>query len=434
MAGSKKASKELKLEEKLKRALVPAEEQPYEVPGNWRWIYLLDSFENQTDSRKKVLRKTYLKKGKLAVVDQGKELVSGYTDDENMAFLGRLPVVIFGDHTRCIKYIDFPFAQGADGIKVLLPNSFYLPKAFYYALQSIEIPDLGYRRHYPLFSQFKIPLPPFAEQQRIVGCIENLFAKLDEAKEKIQTAVEGFDLRKSAILSKAFTGGLTQRFRNQHGIGTDSWEDVVLSDVCEINPHKINTKNLPDDLEVSFYPMSALSEVNGEIVKPKIRLLKEVRSGFMNFSKGDVVFAKITPCMENGKSAVIGDLVNQIGYGSTEFYVLRCGERLYNRYLYHLVRARCFRYEAKAAMNGSAGQQRVPKRFLETYPLRLPSISEQKAISKILDEIFAKEIKIKDISNHLLSQIGVIKKSILIYAFKGKLGTNRKNEENALEM
>ncbi len=204
--------------------------------------------------------------------------------------------------------------------------------------------------------------------------------------------------------------------------------------MCEINPHKINTKNLPDDLEVSFYPMSALSEVNGEIVKPKIRLLKEVRSGFMNFSKGDVVFAKITPCMENGKSAVIGDLVNQIGYGSTEFYVLRCGERLYNRYLYHLVRARCFRDEAKAAMNGSAGQQRVPKRFLETYPLRLPSISEQKAISKILDEIFAKEIKIKDISNHLLSQIGVIKKSILIYAFKGKLGTNRKNEENALEM
>ena len=191
MAGSKKASKELKLEEKLKRALVPAEEQPYEVPGNWRWIYLLDSFENQTDSRKKVLRKTYLKKGKLAVVDQGKELVSGYTDDENMAFLGRLPVVIFGDHTRIIKYVDRPCFLGADGVKLLKAkdaNSNY--KYLFYALCHAQIPNTGYNRHFKWLKEVEIKLPSKTEQQHIADMLDKLsdlislrkqqLAKLDE--------------------------------------------------------------------------------------------------------------------------------------------------------------------------------------------------------------------------------------------------------------
>ena len=109
---------------------MPEEEQPYAVPGNWCWIHLLDSFENQTDSKKKVPTKAYLDNGKLAVVDQGQELIGGYFDNEDMEFSGKLPVVVFGDHTRCIKYIDFPFVQGADGIKVLSPKAFYLPKTF----------------------------------------------------------------------------------------------------------------------------------------------------------------------------------------------------------------------------------------------------------------------------------------------------------------
>ena len=126
-----------KKKETLASPFVPAEEQPYPIPENWCWIHLLDSFENHTDSKKKVQSKTYLENGELAVVDQGQELIGGYTDDENMTYSGKLPVIVFGDHTRCIKYIDFPFAQGADGVKVLLPKSFYDVRAFYFALQSI---------------------------------------------------------------------------------------------------------------------------------------------------------------------------------------------------------------------------------------------------------------------------------------------------------
>ena len=431
-----RAKKEASLtpEERLQAALVPDWEWPYKLPENWCWLKLVESFDNHTDSKKKNKQKDYLVKGKLAVVDQGQELIGGYTNDVEKSYSGALPIVIFGDHTRCIKFVDFPFAQGADGVKVLRPKPFYLPKAFYYALQSVNIPNLGYRRHFPLFNKFSIPLPPFAEQQRIVDRIESLFVKLDEAKEKAQAVVDSFEIRKAAILHKAFTGELTAKWREEHGVGMESWEQCSLSDVCTVNPKKVDTKDLPDELEVSFFPMPALSEIYGEITDPQTRLLKEVRSGFTNFSEGDVVFAKITPCIENGKSAVVGKLVNDIGYGTTEFFVLRCSDRLYNRFLYHLVRDKLFRDKAKAVMAGAVGQQRVPKRYLETYKLNLPKFNEQREIVRILDGSFVKEQQSQEAAEAVLDQIDLMKKSILARAFRGELGTNDPSEESAMEL
>ena len=103
----------------LGEALVPVEEQPYKVPKNWCWIHLPDSFDNVTDSKKKLATKEYLEDGEYPIIDQGQDFIGGYTDDADMIYDGELPIVIFGDHTRCIKYIDFQFAQGADGVKVL---------------------------------------------------------------------------------------------------------------------------------------------------------------------------------------------------------------------------------------------------------------------------------------------------------------------------
>ena len=99
MARGKK-KEELTLEEKLEQALVPVEEQPYEVPGNWCWIHLLDAFDNVTDSKKKLTTKEYLVEGEYPVIDQGQEFVGGYTDNKDVVYEGELPIVIFGDHTR----------------------------------------------------------------------------------------------------------------------------------------------------------------------------------------------------------------------------------------------------------------------------------------------------------------------------------------------
>ena len=285
-----------------------------------------------------------------------------------------------------------------------------------------------------IIKSHEFPLPPLSEQQRIVDRIESLFAKLDEAKQKAQDALDSIETRKAAILHKAFTGELTAQWRKEHGVEMDSWEKTILKNVCKVNPKKIDTSGLPDNLKVSFFPMAALSEVSGEITDPQIRLLKDVKSGFTNFLEGDVVFAKITPCMENGKSAVIGKLVNDIGYGSTEFYVLRCGKDLYNRYLYHMIRDTTFRSEAKSVMSGAVGQQRVPKSFMENYPLKLPSVPEQVEIVRTLDNLLAKEQQAKEATEGVLEQINLIKKAILARAFRGELGTNDPSEESSVEL
>lgn len=446
MARGKK-KENLSLEEKLERALVPVEEQPYEVPGNWCWttvdmvsIVITGGTPSKKKSEYYGAECPFFKPADL---DAGRHMfeASEYLSEKGKSVARVIPAQ--STAVCCIGSIGKSGYLEIEGttnqqINSAIPqfNSLY---QYYFMNTEFFINQLWLKSSATTISIVNktkmkscyYPLAPLAEQQRIVVCIEKLFTQLDEAIEKVRAVIDGFELRKSAILHKAFSGELTIQWRKIHGVGLDRWENVSLSDVCTINPKKIDTRNLPDDLEVSFFPMPALSEIYGEISEPQTRLLKEVRSGFTNFIEGDVVFAKITPCMENGKSAVIGKLVNDIGYGTTEFYVLRCNKKLYNRYLYHLVRDQHFRDKARAMMTGAVGQQRVPKSFLETYVLQLPSIPEQKEICRIVDKIFAKDMRIKDFAETVLAQIDTMKKAILARAFRGKLGTNDPSEESA---
>lgn len=276
-----------------------------------------------------------------------------------------------------------------------------------------------------------IPIPSLNEQQRIVNVIESLFAKLDEAKGLIQNTIDKFEQNKMAILHKAFSGELTAKWREENNIDLSSWQNQSINEVCEINPKKVDTKKLDDNLSVSFIPMPCVSDILGKITSMEIRNLVEVKKGYTNFSEGDILFAKITPCMENGKSAIVGKLENDIGFGSTEFHVLRCDtDKINNKFLHYFVRQRKFRDEAKAQMTGAVGQQRVPKIFIEDYKINLPIIEEQQAIVNILDKVFIKYDKIRDLQVQI-DKIELLKKSILAKAFRGELGTNDPNEESA---
>ncbi|MCC8020431.1 MAG: restriction endonuclease subunit S [Akkermansia sp.] len=149
---------------------------------------------------------------------------------------------------------------------------------------------------------------------------------------------------------------------------------VKLGDVCEINP-----KRTPEDLSmnVSFIPMQSVSE-QGDIDTSDIRSIKEVCKGFTAFVDGDVLMAKITPCMENGKGAIASGLHNGIGYGSTEFHVLRPNRDLVRSgWIYYFTKGKLFRINCEKNMTGSAGQKRVPKSYLQRYPIPLPSLAEQ---------------------------------------------------------
>ena len=153
-----------------------------------------------------------------------------------------------------------------------------------------------------------------------------------------------------------------------------------LAEVCEINPRLPRTHGLVDDDEVSFVPMAAVDEVSGVIKSAEVRRYVDVKKGYTAFSDGDVLFAKITPCMENGKAALADELVGGRGFGSTEFHVLRAGDQVIAEWLRYFVRREVFRHDAKRNFTGTAGQQRVPTSFLQNVLIPVPSRAEQQRV------------------------------------------------------
>lgn len=441
----------LTIEERLQQALVPAEEQPYEVPENWVWVRLgeVNKYVSKSVNPISEPDKIFELYSVPSMADDYPEIIAGSDIGSSKQSVCKEDVLLCKINPRINRvwkvsqFTDNELIASSEWIIIRNNhiNANYLMYCFQskyfreFMLSNVSGVGGSLMRAQPKYVQtYPIPLPPLSEQQRIVERIEELLAKLDEAKERLQEVADSFAVRKAAILHKAFTGELTKQWRLENGVSDESWEDKLLGDVCTVNPKKIDAKNLDDNLEVSFVPMAAVSDVLGEIVNHEVKNLQDVRTGFTNFSKGDVIFAKITPCMENGKSAIVGPLVNDIGYGSTEFYVLRCKEELNNKYLYHMVRNTTFRAEAKAVMTGVVGQQRVPKTFLQEYQLLLPTLSEQHEIVRLIDDLLARERKAQQATEQALASIDLMKKSILARAFRGELGTNKASEASALEL
>jgi type I restriction enzyme, S subunit len=163
------------------------------------------------------------------------------------------------------------------------------------------------------------------------------------------------------------------------------WAKAVLGEICSVNPRFDRAQRPDAETPFSFVPMAAVDEVGGAIVAPEVRPYRSVAKGYTAFRDGDVLFAKITPCMENGKAAIADNLVGGLGFGSTEFHVLRPGPLLDRNFLFHMVRLPEFRRQAKAQFTGTAGQQRVPTTFLQNFTLSLPGLEEQRNIVDILD-------------------------------------------------
>lgn len=158
-------------------------------------------------------------------------------------------------------------------------------------------------------------------------------------------------------------------------------------EVCLLNPKKKEVASIKDDTLVSFVPMARVDDVSGGMDVSEVKRLGEVRKGYTYFAEGDVVFAKITPCMENGKSAIARNLMNGIGFGTTEFHVLRPGPLTIPEWLHLFVRDREFREEAKKNMYGAAGQQRVPVDFLREATIPIPPLAEQRRIVARIEEL-----------------------------------------------
>lgn len=164
----------------------------------------------------------------------------------------------------------------------------------------------------------------------------------------------------------------------------ETWIQARLTDICELNPRLRSEDRLTDDAIVTFVPMSAVDEYGGVIIKPETRTFAEVAKGYTSFRERDVLFAKVTPCMENGKAAIASNLENGLGFGSTEFHVLRPTETVLPEYIFSFIRQKAFRDRAASAFIGTGGLQRVPPDFLARVKIPLPTLPEQQRIIDLL--------------------------------------------------
>ncbi|HEV7350961.1 restriction endonuclease subunit S [Telluribacter sp.] len=198
------------------------------------------------------------------------------------------------------------------------------------------------------------------------------------------------------------------------------WASVEIIEVSAINP-KLPFDTIDDDLEVSFLPMKNVEEVSNYIHLDEIRKYANVKKGYTPMINGDVIFAKITPCMENGKIAVVHSLKNGIALGSTEFHVFRCNGASLNKFLFYFLVQERTRQIAAQNMTGAVGQRRVPKQFLQSYSIPLPPLPEQHRIVAKIEELFSSLDKGIESLKTAQQQLKVYRQAVLKWAFEGKL-------------
>lgn len=237
----------------------------------------------------------------------------------------------------------------------------------YYLLQTIDLSVWASDSNPPsirktVVEDFEIPLPPLHIQEEIVKEIEGYQKIIDGAKQVVENYKPTIKI-------------------------DPSWEMVKLGDVCELNPKKSEVRDFPDTTEVSFVPMADVNEHEMLFIPKEVKSLSEVYTGYTYFKENDVLLAKVTPCFENGKAGIARNLKNGIGFGSSEFYVLRA---LHNKVLpeiiYYTINSSNFLSKGKDNMTGTGGLQRLTKDFVLNYPIYLPDLDSQLTIVEKINE------------------------------------------------
>lgn len=349
--------------------------------GKWDFVEIENTIE-KVKYTAKIKKAKFLDKGKYPIIDQSEKFIAGYWNRKEDVFRVSNPIVIFGDHTKCFKYIDFDFVLGADGVKILKPTDEYVPKFFYFILSNLKIKNLGYSRHYKELKRMKIPLPPLEIQEQIVAELDNYQKIIDGAKQVVENYKPTFKI-------------------------DPEWETVEIGSVCEFNPKKSEVRNLADDLEVSFVPMADLNEYKMLFNVKQIKNKAEVYKGYTYFKENDVLLARVTPCFENGKSGIARSLKNNIGFGSSEYFVYRAKEKILPEWIYYFISSLNFIESGKSHMTGTGGLQRLTKDYATRYKIPIPALEvqqqivvqitkEQKVINANEELITIFENKIKD--------------------------------------
>ncbi len=354
------------------------------IPTDWEVVRFEDAILKERIKVGKIKQQEYKKVGKCPVIDQSQNYIAGYTDEEDKLYYGTLPVIIFGDHTRVFKFVDFPFVVGADGVKVILHDkSRFDSKFFYYAMLNLKIDSRGYNRHYPLLKEKKIPLPPLEEQQKI----SRVLSTIQRAIEHQDKIIEATRKLKKSLMHTLFTEGLNGEGQEETEIGRvpESWDVVRLGDAVDFTK-KLRTLNPSEFKKIPFIPMETIPIEKLYINDYLLKSPDEITSG-VYCEKGDILLAKITPSFENGKQGIVENMPYDFAFATTEVYPLKPRDNLDKLFLFYFLIKSDVREAIAGKMQGTTGRKRVPKEAVENTLIPRPPLSEQQQIAHILSTV-----------------------------------------------
>lgn len=328
--------------------------------------------------RGKLLARDYKTTGRFPVVDQGQNPIAGWTDDESLVISEGLPYVVFGDHTRAFKFVDFPFVLGADGTQLLKPKSDFNPLFFYFACKTLDIPSRGYNRHFGLLKERGIPRPPKPDQERIAAVLWKVQKAVDVQDKLVRTTRE----LKAAAMRQLFTHGLRNEPLKETEIGLvpASWNVGPLSDLTET----VDAVDLASESErtIEYIDVSSVSRESLRIVSTRSYKLKDAPGrARKRVLQGDTIFATIRPTLR--RIARVGpELDNQVC--STAFCVLRDKTPLTGAFIFYLVQRPEFVGQL-ARLEKGASYPAVTDKQLKAQLVPIPTTElEQREIAEML--------------------------------------------------
>lgn len=431
----------LTIEERLQQALVPAEEQPYEVPENWVWVRLIGNVNSCLDGYRKPINSSERAKRVGKVPYYGATGQVGWIDDyltnEHLVLLGE-DGAPFLDLLKDKAYIIFGEAWVNNHAHIL--KSYFGEIGNVFLMHYLNMVD--YKDYVKGTTRLKLtqgsmqlmpfPLPPLSEQQRIVERIEELFAKLDEAKERLQEVADSFAVRKAAILHKAFTGELTKQWRWENGVSYESWEEKKSEDFFEyVTSGSRGWAKYYSDKGSIFIRMGNLNHGTIELDFSDIQYVElpdQVEGQRSKLQKNDIL---ISITADVGMIALVREDMD--AYINQHVALARPKNDLYAEFL-------AWYFVSDDGLQQMQNKQRGATKIglglqdIRSIILKIPTLPEQHEIVRLIDDLLARERAAQQAAEQALASIDLMKKSILARAFRGELGTNKASEASALEL
>ena len=383
--------------------------------SKWEWKEFEDCIE-RVKYTTKIPSKDYLQEGEFPIVSQEDCLISGYWNDRSDLFKVTKPIVIFGDHTKVLKYIDFDFVLGADGVKILCPKDYLNAHFFFYFLKSVNFDNLGYARHYRLLKELSVPIPPLSEQKRIVKFLDEEFSKIDTLKTNAETNLKNAKELFETTLEKELNPLSRHSERSEESSAElpSGWEWKTLGDVCE----KISdgSHNPPKGTAANEYKMLSSKNIFNDSLNfddPRFLTKEEfdLENKRTNVKKGDILLTIVGTI---GRCCVF--LEDEPVVFQRSVAVLKPNVSLvYSRFLMYGIIALNIE-----KLGRGAAQKGVYLKQLSNISIPLPPLSVQKEIVARLDKLSENVKRLEANYKQIIANCDELKKSILKKTFERK--------------